>query len=120
MRILLMFPISFALDLLCAVIFGSIVFVWGVRYNNIKDEFKHFKLPNWLRDLVGILKISFAIMLFSESAVIVRVGAMGIGILMAAALVTHIRLKSKPFRMLPSFTLLCLCVLVFYLSSLAA
>ena len=103
------------LELLSILVFGSIIFVWGVRYNNIKDEFKHFNLPKWLRDLVGILKFSFAIMLLNEDYEIVRIGALGIGILMIAALFTHLRLKSKLGKMLPSFTLLCVCLIISYL-----
>ena len=92
-----------ALEILSILVFGSIIFVWGIRYNNIKDEFKHFKLPNWLRDLVGIFKFSFAIMLFNENLEVVRLGALGIAVLMIAALLTHVRLKSDAPRMLPSF-----------------
>ena len=107
---------SLSLEILSILVFGSIIFVWGIRYNNIKDEFKHFQLPNWLRDLVGILKLSFAIMLFSDNLEIVQIGASGIALLMIAALVTHLRLKSEPFRMLPSFALMCACLAIIYMS----
>ena len=43
-----------------ALITGSIFFVWVVRYQNIIEEFRLYGLPAWLRDLVGILKLSFA------------------------------------------------------------
>lgn len=112
-----MISLAVLLELLSIFIFGSIIFVWGVRYNNIKDEFKHFNLPTWLRDLVGIFKLSFAIMLLSDSLDIVRIGASGIAVLMVAALLTHIRLKSPPHKMLPSFSLLCACLIVVYLVS---
>ena len=39
------------------IILISILYVWVVRYQNIVDEFNSYKLPSWLRDLVGILKI---------------------------------------------------------------
>ena len=103
------------LKILSILVFGSIIFVWGVRYNNIKDEFKTFNLPTWLRDLVGILKFSFAIMLLNSDVQIVRFGALGIAILMIAALTTHIRLKSPFHRMLPSLSLLCICLTISYL-----
>ncbi len=106
-----------ALEILSILVFGSIIFVWGIRYNNIKDEFKHFNLPNWLRDLVGIFKFSFAIMLFNDNLEIVRLGALGIAVLMVAALITHIRLKSEVPRMLPSFSLLCACLAIAYIST---
>ena len=105
------------LELLCILVFGSIIFVWGVRYSNIKDEFKHFNLPNWLRDLVGIFKFAFAIMLLNDNHKIVFIGAIGIAILMFAALFTHIRLKSPFHRMLPSCSLLCACLIIIYLST---
>jgi hypothetical protein len=104
-----------ALEILSILVFGSIIFVWGIRYNNIKDEFKLFKLPNWLRDLVGIFKFSFAIMLFNDNLEVVRLGALGIAVLMIAALLTHVRLKSDVPRMLPSFSLLCACIAIAYM-----
>tara|TARA_Y100001934_G_scaffold125547_1_gene152770 strand:- start:2174 stop:2530 length:357 start_codon:yes stop_codon:yes gene_type:complete len=112
--------LSITLEVLTNLIFGSIIFVWGVRYNNIKNEFKDFNLPNWLRDLVGIFKLSFAVMLLNDNPEIVTIGASGIAVLMLAALVTHFRLKSGAFRMLPSFTLLCACLQVVYIISLQA
>ena len=108
---------SLSLEILSILVFGSIIFVWGIRYNNIKDEFKHFQLPNWLRDLVGILKLTFAIMLFSDNLEVIQIGASGIALLMLAALLTHLRLKSEPFRMLPSFALLCSCIAIVYISN---
>ena len=103
------------LELLCILVFGSIIFVWGVRYSNIKDEFKHFNLPKWLRDLVGIFKFAFAIMLLNDNLQIVLFGAIGIAVLMIAALLTHLRLKSAFPRMLPSCSLLCACLIISYL-----
>ncbi len=105
------------LELLCILVFGSIIFVWGIRYANIKDEFKNFNLPNWLRDLVGIFKLSFGIMLLNDSLEIVYFGALGIAALMIAALLTHIRLKSPLPKMLPSCSLLCACLIISYLST---
>ena len=105
------------LELLCILVFGSIIFVWGVRYSNIKDEFKHFNLPTWLRDLVGIFKLSFAIMLLNDSPEIIHFGAIGIAVLMIAALLTHIRLKSPFPPMLPSTSLLLVCLIISYLCS---
>ena len=103
------------LELLCILVFGSIIFVWGIRYANIKDEFKNFNLPNWLRDLVGIFKLTFGIMLLNDSLEIVHFGALGIAALMIAALLTHIRLKSPFPKMLPSCSLLCACLIISYL-----
>jgi hypothetical protein len=113
----MLISMSLALEILSILVFGSIIFVWGIRYNNIKDEFKHFQLPNWLRDLVGILKLSFAVMLFSNNLEIVQIGASGIALLMVAAFITHLRLKSEPSRMLPSFAIMCACIAIIYMSN---
>jgi hypothetical protein len=94
------------------IIFSSVLFVWVIRYQNIVSEFKQFKYPDWLRDLVGILKISFVIMLMSSSSELVRNGALGIMFLMFMALLTHLKNKSKFQRMIPSLTLLTLSLTV--------
>jgi hypothetical protein len=65
-----------------ALVAAAIFFVWVVRYANIVEEFKQFGLPEWLRDLVGILKLTFA------------------------AFVTLLRVGNPPFKMLPSLALL--------------
>tara|TARA_B110000914_G_scaffold84300_1_gene74276 strand:+ start:208 stop:456 length:249 start_codon:yes stop_codon:yes gene_type:complete len=60
----------------------TIFFVRVVRYDNIKREFSEYKLPTWLRDLVGILKISFAEMLQFSNIETVKIGAIGRTILL--------------------------------------
>ena len=109
--------ITLSLRILTAIVFASILFVWGIYYSNIQDEFKHFQLPDWLRDLVGLFKLSFAVMLFIDNSVVVRIGASGIAFLMGAALLTHFRFKSEASRMLPSFALLCTCLAIVYMSN---
>lgn len=46
-----------------ALVASSIFFVWVVRYDNIVLEFEHYGLPSWLRDLVGILKMTLSLLL---------------------------------------------------------
>lgn len=94
----------------------SVFFVWVVRYANIVNEFDYYKYPNWLRDLVGILKLSFAVMIQNENVLIVKFGAVGIILLMFMAVLTHFKVKNKLKKMLPSLILLLLCVLVFRFS----
>tara|TARA_Y100000768_G_scaffold171682_1_gene128474 strand:+ start:1162 stop:1545 length:384 start_codon:yes stop_codon:yes gene_type:complete len=95
----------------------AIFFVWVVRYENIKREFEDYQLPTWLRDLTGILKISFACMLQFSDPEIVRLGALGISILMSAAVVTHIRLKSTFRRYIASVTMLLMSLTILYYSN---
>jgi hypothetical protein len=94
------------------IVFSSVLFVWVIRYQNIVEEFKFFNYPNWLRDLVGILKISFVVMIMNSDAFLVRCGSTGIALLMLAALATHFKVKNPSQKMLPSLTLLILSLLI--------
>ena len=92
----------------------AIFFVWVVRYDNIKREFNEYKLPTWLIDVVGILKISFAAMLQFSNIEIVKIGALGITILMFGAVLTHIRLQSTFRRCIASVLMLAMSNLILY------
>ena len=94
----------------------AIFFVWVVRYENIRKEFDDYNLPTWLRDLTGILKLSFAWMLHSSDPIIVVAGASGITLLMLAAVVTHVRLRSTFRRYIASVTMLLLSITILYFS----
>ena len=100
-----MHPLTISLQALVA---ASVFFVWVVRYANIFQEFKQYGLPDWLRDLVGILKMTFALMLLIgiERGLFAVVGGIGIAILMGTAVVSHLRVKNPVFKMLPSLMLL--------------
>ncbi|MFN0067485.1 MAG: DoxX family protein [Limisphaerales bacterium] len=103
------------LAITCQVLVAaSIFFVWIVRYQNIVLEFKQYGLPDWLRDLVGILKITLALLLLIgiERQPFAVAGGLGIAALMGCALVTHLRVKNPAPKMLPSLTLLVLSVVI--------
>jgi len=97
-----------------ALVAASVFFVWVVRYANTAQEFKLYGLPDWLRDLVGILKITFSLMLLIgiERLSLAFVGGIGIAVLMGAAFVTHLRVKNPVFKMLPSLTLMVLSAVI--------
>tara|TARA_S200000501_G_scaffold155619_1_gene146829 strand:- start:21627 stop:21947 length:321 start_codon:yes stop_codon:yes gene_type:complete len=100
---------------ICKVLLSvSLFYVWVVRYENIKKEFIQYKLPNWLRDLVGILKLSFSLMILSSDRNLVWMGSMGIIILMIGALATHVRVKNPLSKMIPAISLSFLCGLIIY------
>ena len=90
----------------------AIFFVWVVRYDNIKKEFVEYNLPSWVRDLVGILKLSFATMLQFSNQEVVKIGALGISVLMLGAVVTHLRLKSNFRRYIASVAMLSISVFI--------
>ena len=97
-----------------ALVAASVFFVWVVRYSNIVREFQQWGLPDWLRDSVGIVKLTFALMLLIgiERGQFAIVAGVGLGLLMVAAFMTHVRHKSPLVRMLPSLTLLVLSTLI--------
>ena len=101
------------LEVLKMFVLVSILFVWVVRYSNIIEEFKIFGYPAWLRDLVGISKIVFAILLLNSNMMLVKFGAIGICALMIAAQITHLRCKSPIAKMLPSATLLVINIILY-------
>ena len=101
-----------------ALLAAAIFFVWVVRYDNIVAEFKGYGLSESLRDLVGILKLTFALLLLIgiERPFFAVVGGIGIVILMGAAVATHLRVKSAIFKMLPSLALLACAALVAWIN----
>jgi len=101
-----------------ALVAASVFFVWVVRYANIVQEFKQYGLPDWLRDLVGILKMTFSLMLLIgiERSPFAVAGGIGIAALMGAAFVTHLRVKNPVFKMLPSLTLLVSSVVIAWIN----
>jgi len=93
------------------VISTTLFFVWVVRYDNVVTEFrKDYNYPDWLRDLTGITKLSCAAMLLNTSPELNDLGLKGIITLMAFAILTHIRVKSSFRRVVPSVTLMLLCL----------
>ena len=104
----------FLVEILQIITATSILFVWVVRYENIITEFKQYQLPVWLRDMVGILKISFAIMLLAGiyNEKFKLLGSCGLILLMLAALFTHIKIKNSFSKALPSLTLLTFSTLI--------
>ena len=107
------------LFLTCKVFLAvSLFYVWVVRYENIKREFVEYKLPTWLRDLVGILKLSFSVMIISSDKNLVWIGSMGIVVLMLGALGTHFRVKNPWQKMIPVIALSFLCLLIIYFNNI--
>lgn len=100
----------------------SIYFVWVVRYDNIVKEFKEYGLPDWLRDLTGILKMTFAAMLLFSTPenALDAIGSLGIAGLMLCAQITHFRTGTSGFRRLPSLVLLIISLIIFYLVRFSA
>ena len=97
-----------------ALVVVSIFFVWVVRYANIIQEFKQYGLPDWLRDLVGISKLTFSLLLLIgiERGLFAVMGGAGIALLMVGAVGVHLRVKNPVFKMLPALSLLILSAVI--------
>jgi hypothetical protein len=102
------------IEVMKILVFSSVLFVWVVRYRNIVEEFRFYNYPDWLRDLVGILKISLVVMLIQDESFLINMGALGIMVLMLAAVITHFRVKNPFAKMLPSMTLFAFCFVIFF------
>ena len=93
------------IEALKIIVTVAILFVWFIRYNNIKKEFIEYGYATWFRDLIGILKISFSLMLHSNDNQVVLIGSLGIATLMSGAVITHFRVKSKFRKYIASVTM---------------
>ena len=103
------------IEVLKTIVTISILFVWFVRYDNIKTEFKQYGYPSWFRDLVGILKISFTAMLHSNNVGVVNLGIL---LLMVGAVYTHFRVNNSFEKYLASLSMLIICSIIIYLNIL--
>ena len=85
---------------------------------NIVEEFAVYGLPLWSVYAIGITKLTLAILLIVGIwySSLVQFAAVGMGILMAGAVVCHLKTKDDPLsRATPASLMLLMCALVFYL-----
>ena len=95
------------------ILSASIFFVWVVRYKNIIKEFAEYNFPNWFRDCLGIVKLTFCGILISGNGELIQFAAGSMAILMLAAFLTHIKFKHTMIQTIPSISLLLICIVLF-------
>ena len=95
---------NFFLECLKIFVAVSIFYVWVPRYFNIVEEFKQYKYPDQLRDIVAILKLTFAFMLVAKDGQYVVLASGGLIVLMSAAFITHLRVKNNYKLFFPSMS----------------
>ena len=110
-----MLNLTNTLEILKIVTLTSVFFVWFIRYENIIQEFKKYDYSDKLRDFVGILKLTSVILIQNSNPLIFKIGSATLGVLMLAAVITHIKTKNPLIEMLPSFTLMVFSILFFTL-----
>ena len=94
----------------------SIFFVWVPRYHNIVEEFKTYQYPDWLRDIVGILKLTCAAMLIINRSEFVLLASGTLVVLMSAAFMTHMRVKNRFRWFFTSLSQIIMKAYIFYMS----
>jgi hypothetical protein len=110
------------------IIAVSILNVWLLRFgkpsqwrggeaSNMKEEFEVYGLPVWFMNVVGGLKIIFALLLLASIWVISLepIAAYGIAALMLGAVAMHIKAGDPPLKSLPAFSFLILSLMVVFL-----
>tara|TARA_Y100000768_G_C23584930_1_gene498871 strand:- start:42 stop:413 length:372 start_codon:yes stop_codon:yes gene_type:complete len=84
---------------------------------NIVEEFAVYGLPKWSVYVVGATKLTLALALIVGIwyTQLVQYAVMGMGILMAGALICHLKTRDDPLsRATPASIMLVMCFLVLY------
>lgn len=84
----------------------------GGEAKSMKEEFEVYGLPGWMMVLVGVLKVSVAIALLVGIwlPVLVEPAAWLLALLMAGALLMHIKVKDSVQKSVPALLMLCMAV----------
>ena len=92
----------------------SVAYVWVFRYDNIVVEFKHFGLPDVIRNMVGASKIALATLLITGIwyTELVLYSALSMAFLMVCAQLAHFKVRNPLAKYLPSLFLLILSLFI--------
>ncbi len=96
------------------IIACSIVLVWVLRFPNVVKEFHEYKLPDFMRTLVGATKISLATLLIVGIwyPSLVLIPALLMAVLMVGAQGAHVKVHHSWIKYVPSLFLLVLSLFV--------
>lgn len=105
----------------------AMVDVWVRRYSrpglvrggdarSMAEEFRHYGLPDWFRNLMRIAKLSAGALLLLGiwlpwAAVM---GGSVLGVLLAGAVAMHLKVNDPVYKLLPSFAFMLLSLVVAY------
>ncbi len=101
--------------------------VWLIRYNRpgvfrggqaktMAEEFEHYGLPVWFRNVIRVSKLSAGAMMIVGIWVplVAVIAGIGLAVLMAGAVMAHLKVEDPLYKALPASIFLVLCVLVAY------
>jgi uncharacterized membrane protein YphA (DoxX/SURF4 family) len=88
----------------------------GGEATTMVEEFEHYGLPAWFRNLIRVLKLSAAVLMlvgiwYPMAAIVAGVVLV---VLMLGAMTMHFKVRDPIYKSLPSFTFLVLNALVVY------
>lgn len=86
----------------------------GGRARNMREEFAVYGLPYWFMLLIGLLKLTFAALLIAGIwfPFLTRPSALGMAVLMAGAVLMHLKAGDPLKKALPALTMLALSLFV--------
>lgn len=92
----------------------------GGEAKNLREEFQVYGLPGWCLGLIGVLKVTLALMLILGVwiPVLTLPAAIGMAILMLGAVLMHVKVRDPMKKALPAINLLVLCIVVATASSI--
>jgi uncharacterized membrane protein YphA (DoxX/SURF4 family) len=86
----------------------------GGAAKNMEEEFEVYGLPTWSVQVIGFLKLLFALCLVAGLwlSELTRPAAVGLAILMSGAILMHLKVKDGIKKSLPAITVLALCLII--------
>lgn len=98
------------------VIALSVIFVWTIRWNQVKVEFEIFGLSKVTRNTVGLTKLSISLLLIIGLWIpqISPLSSLSMGLFMISAQYFHWRNNNSIIKKLPSLVLFILCLVIFF------
>lgn len=86
----------------------------GGSARSMREEFEIYGLPSWFMRVIGVLKVSLAILLIAGIWLpsLAKPAAIGTAVLMAGAVAMHVKVKDPAMRSMPALAILVLSLVV--------
>ena len=103
-----------------AIVAVSVVYVWGLNFRVMTEEWPSYGLPDWVRVVTGIAKLAASVLLVVGlvQPVYALVGAVIMAVFMSAAVLVHLFHRDPVVDTLPSLALAPMAWVVVWLNRL--